>query len=214
MFLPFIDRLKNQLQLPLPGEEAQFLMSPMGRPKLNEINVSVVNPKKSAVLILLYPHQKTIKSTLIVRPQYTGIHSGQVAFPGGKFEDFDRELKYTALRETHEEIGVSPQQVNIIGSLTDVYISPSNFLVTPFVGFAEKKPDFTPNTQEVEKIVSYDVIDFSRKTSYIQKNIRLSMGFDIMAPCYEMKGLTIWGATAMMISEFNTIIEDIKKTSL
>lgn len=209
MFLNFIDALDSRLKKPLPGEDVQYLMSPAGRLKLKDIDLS--KTQKSAVLVLLFPHKDTIESTLIVRPQYNGVHSGQVAFPGGKFENEDIHLKNTALRETHEEIGVNPNTVNIIGNLTDVYINPSNFLVTPFVGYTPQKPDFIPNIKEVDKIITFDVINFENKTIQTQKPIKLSMGFEINAPCYEMNDLTVWGATAMMICEFNNIVNSVKK---
>jgi 8-oxo-dGTP pyrophosphatase MutT (NUDIX family) len=214
MFSPFIQQLKYQLQQPLPGEDIQHQMSPIGRPKLKDFSNKEYNPKKSAVLILLFPHEQTIESTLIVRPLYDGVHSGQVAFPGGKYEEGDVHLQHTALRETHEEIGVAPHNIEIIGSLTEVYISPSNFLVTPFVGFTPKKPQFNPSPKEVDKIVTYDIINFGKTAIKTEKPIKLSMGFEIIAPCYEIEDITVWGATAMMISEFDNIIEEIKRTTI
>ena len=210
MFVRFITQLKYRLQQPLPGEDAQFMMVPFGRPKLKDIPMDIYNPKKSAVLILLFPHEGTIKTVFIVRPVYDGVHSGQVAFPGGKFDEGDMDLKQTALRETHEEIGVTPEKIEIIGNLTDVYINPSNFLVTPYIGYINEHPQFIPDRHEVEKVVTYDVLQLGNSTIKSEKLIQLSGGFEIKTPYYDVEGLTVWGATAMMISELNEVIKDIK----
>ena len=133
MFRNFLDCLKKRFKIELPGEEAQFSMAPFSRERIREIPKQNYSPKLSAVLILLFPHNNSINTVLIQRPEYAGIHSGQIAFPGGKFEDDDIELSRTALRETSEEIGIITENIEIIGSLTDIYITPSNFLVRPFV---------------------------------------------------------------------------------
>jgi len=133
-----------------------------------------------------------------------------VAFPGGKFDESDIDLKHTALRETHEEIGVRPEKIEIIGNLTDVYITPSNFLVTPYIGYINEHPQFIPDQHEVEKVVTYDVLQLGNSAIRSEKLITLSGGFEIKTPYYDVEGLTVWGATAMMISELNTIIADIK----
>jgi len=210
MFVSFITQLKYRLQQPLPGEDAQFMMVPFGRPKLKDVPMDTYNPKKSAVLILLFPHEETIKTVFIVRPVYDGVHSGQVAFPGGKFDEGDIDLKQTALRETYEEIGVAPEKIEIIGNLTDVYINPSNFLVTPYIGYINEHPLFIPDPYEVEKVVTYDVLQLGNSAIRSEKLIMLSGGFEIKTPYYDVEGLTIWGATAMMISELNEIIKDVK----
>ena len=214
MFVQFIEQLKIRLQQPLPGEEAQYEMSPAGRTKIKDLSFKLFKPKKSAVLILLFPHEENIKTVFIVRPVYNGVHSGQIAFPGGKFDKSDINLKQTALRETHEEIGVPSNNIEIIGNLTDVYINPSNFLVTPFIGYTPEKPNFIPNTQEVEKILTYDVFNLSNPAIKSQKKIKLSLGFEIMAPYYDLEVSTLWGATAMMVSELNKIIEEAKDITL
>jgi len=210
MFISFINQLRNRLQQPLPGEDVQFKMSPVGRSKLKDISIDTYNPKKSAVLILLYPSKEIIKTVFIVRPVYQGVHSGQVAFPGGKFDEIDLDLKQTALRETHEEIGIKPESIQVIGNLTNVYISPSNFLVTPYIGYINKQPEFIPDKREVGQILTYNLLELNNSAIKSEKLIKLSLGFKIKAPYYDIAGHTVWGATAMIISELNAIIEDIK----
>lgn len=206
----FIERLNNRLQKALPGEEKQFLMAPLSRQRIKDIPPETYNPKKSAVLILLFPLNNSIRTVLIQRPDYEGVHSGQVAFPGGKFEEEDEELVTTALRETAEEIGVKDDEIKILGKLTELYISPSNYLVTPFVGYLNKIPAFNPNELEVRKIIVVDLDLLSDISIQGIKTIQHSNGKKIKTPCYEVEGLIVWGATAMIISELNAVVAESK----
>ncbi|MDP1745303.1 MAG: CoA pyrophosphatase [Bacteroidota bacterium] len=210
MFVKFIEQLKVRFQKPLPGEEAQFLMAPFTRQRIQYIDPLSYNPRKSAVLILLFPVEESIHTLLIQRPVYEGVHSGQVAFPGGKFEETDIDLSQTALRETFEEVGAPSDDIEIIGKLTDLYINPSNFLVSPFIGFVSKQPDFIMDAYEVQKIISVDLFNLNDKGIKSEKIITHSNNYKIKTPYYEIEGLTVWGATAMMISELNVIVEEAK----
>ncbi|MES2592134.1 MAG: CoA pyrophosphatase [Bacteroidota bacterium] len=210
MYIKFIKNLKNRLQKPLPGENAQFLMAPVSRQRIQHIDPEKYNPRKSAVLILLFPEGENIHTLLIQRPVYDGVHSGQVAFPGGKFEETDIDLQYTALRETFEEVGVPPESVEIIGRLTDLYIQPSNFLVSPFIGFTKEKPEFILDAYEVQKIITIDLFSLSEEGIVFEKTITHSSGFKIKTPCYEIDELAVWGATAMIISELNQVVRESK----
>lgn len=213
MFVKFIEQLKVRFQKPLPGEEAQFLMTPLLRQRIQHVDPLSYNPRKSAVLILLFPVEESIHTLLIQRPVYDGVHSGQVAFPGGKFEETDTDLSHTALRETFEEVGAPSNDIEIIGKLTDLYINPSNFLVTPYIGFISKHPDFIMDAYEVQKIISVDLFSLNDKGIRSEKTITHSNGYKMKTPYYEIDGLTVWGATAMMISELNVIVEEAKLIS-
>jgi hypothetical protein len=162
-------------------------------------------------MILLFPQDNTIKTLFIERPVYEGVHSGQVGFPGGKYEDDDVDLKQTALRETYEEVGIHPEKIEVIGQLTDLYINPSNFLVSPFIGYTNDIPNFIANEREVKQIVVYNLFDLNNDTLISEKEISVSGGFTLKTPYYEIAGLTVWGATAMMVSELNVVIEESKK---
>lgn len=209
MFRIFIEGLKTRLQRDLPGEDAQFSMAPLSRERISQLPKTTYAPRKSAILILLFPMDKSLCTVLIQRPVYDGVHSGQVAFPGGKYEDSDGELKQTALREAFEEVGILPDQVEILGNLTDVYITPSNFLVSPFVGYMNTPPEFIINSYEVERIITPAVQDLSKEENKGIKSIPHSNGYKIKTPYYEIEGLTIWGATAMIISELNAVLAEI-----
>lgn len=203
---PFIEQLRMRLTEPLPGLDAQLIMVPSQIASLRKNFPVGNNPKKSAVLILLYPFQEGISTVLIERSIYTGIHSGQIAFPGGRAEETDPDLKYTALRETQEEVGISIEEVEIIGSLTDVYIPPSNYLVTPYVGYLPYSPNFLINEREVQKVIQMDVLN-TEKVVKSTKKITYSNGVSLKTPFYDVAGHTIWGATAMMMSEFIVVTE-------
>lgn len=209
----FIEKLRKRLKHPLPGEEHQYKMAPLKRLRMSELAMEKIEPRKSAVLILLFPFENVIKTVLIERPVYEGVHSGQVAFPGGKFEKNDIKLVNTALREAEEEIGIKKDIVNILGNLTDLYIMPSNFLVTPFIGFMESVPVFLPDPREVNKIITIDLELLSDISIRGEKTISHSNGYKIKTPYYSVEGLTVWGATAMIISELNAIVKESKAIS-
>lgn len=198
-----IDALKTDK---LGGLEAQFKMAPELRLKYNEDKIVANKPRKAAVLALFYPNKKNETCFLLTkRASYKGTHSAQISFPGGKIEKTDKNLQETALRETLEEVGVKPSSVEIIRELTDVYIPPSNFLVTPFLGFVDKKPNFILNNEvalEIEGLVSNllkeDTVSTAiLDTSYMKK---------IEVPCFKINNHIVWGATGMMLSEIKELL--------
>ncbi len=211
IFSTFTSNLKKELEKPLPGRAVQLTMSSIR--KIRELfDFSKQNQAvKSSVLILLYPGSTddSIRLVLMLRPTYDGIHSGQISLPGGKYESSDTDLCGTALREAHEEIGIDTHKVNIIGKLSELYIPPSNYLVQPFIGFSEYTPTFNPDRKEVEKIIEISLSDLLNDTNIKRKHILLRNGANIFAPCYIIDGYTIWGATAMILSEFREIAKRI-----
>ena len=202
----FLSDLENQLQKDLPGKKAHDLMASTARKSFNIKPPE--NPRLSAVLIVFYPHQNDIYFPLILRPTYDGVHSGQMGLPGGKKEDHDKSLIHTAIRETHEEIGVFVPETEILGSLTDLYIPPSNMLVTPVSGFSTDHPSFQNDPNEVAELVPVTLQDFQNESNKAVTQIKVQ-NFTFDAPTYQVSGKTIWGATAMIISELLTIIQEI-----
>lgn len=194
-------KLKYRLSLPLPGIEAQLKMAHLER-RLNLSHLKIpVYARMGAVLILLYEENGVVRTCFIERTAYDGVHSGQIAFPGGKKEP-DETLEQTALREAEEEIGVNRADIHVLGQLTELYIPPSNFLVHPFVGAIAYKPVFMPEPAEVAEVVEINVDDLGDARFRGEKKITLSSGNTVQTPFYELGGKTVWGATAMIISEF------------
>lgn len=187
----------------LPGIDAQLRMAPVHRQDEIRKMAMAGEPLKSSVLFLIYPlNDGEAGTVLIQRPKYDGVHGGQISFPGGGFEQGDETLMYTALREAHEEVNVDPESVEVLGKLTDLYIPPSNHLVSPYVALAEKRPSFKPDPKEVETIIELPLSLFFNQEVLQTTPISLSDGRTLMCPCYLTNGHVVWGATAMMISEF------------
>lgn len=192
----------------LSGMEAHLRMAPELRHK--DIKSRGLGRKavRSSVLMLFYPSESGLPSIVFIqRSLYDGVHSGQISFPGGRYEKGDPDLKYTALRETHEEIGVSPDMVQVVGKLTDLYIPPSNYLVSPYVAIAEKRPSFSADPREVAEIIEVDLNLFLQKENCVTTSITVNEGYKIQTPCFSINGHIIWGATAMIISEFLSMLE-------
>ena len=151
-FTTFIENFSLQLQKPLPGQDAHDKMASESRLKLKMPSPNE-RTRESAVLILFYPSKNQIFIPLILRPQYDGVHGGQMAFPGGRAEKEDENLVRTAMREAQEEIGVRLTDIKVIGQLTKLYIPPSNFFVQPVIGFMNHRPNFYPDAREVDKVM-------------------------------------------------------------
>lgn len=210
MLNEFTERLKVHLKNDLPGFDAHKIMSPANRINHKDyIKVVEEKAKKSAVLITLFQEENLIKSVFIKRTDYKGVHSGQISFPGGKFEDTDLTYENTAKRETLEEIGIEPEKIQIIGSLSKIYIPPSNFLVTPFIGFLNEIPNFKPDPKEVHQVISFQ-LDILLSESIIgnKKFTASATGLTIEAPYFSIEGNEVWGATAMILSELKQIIRN------
>jgi 8-oxo-dGTP pyrophosphatase MutT (NUDIX family) len=209
-FNKHMENIRFLLSLPLPGEKAQFLMEPSSRKIELQKQIKRNLPQISSILILLYPHQNKLKTIMIKRPIYDGVHSGQISFPGGKFEKQDLNLVDTALRESWEEIGIPKKSVNILGSITELYIPPSNFNVLPVIGYTNKRPEFKISKIEVDKILEINIEDFLNKKNIRQKEILSHNNIRLSVPCYFIQDEIIWGASAMILSEF---IEILKKNT-
>ena len=206
MFNILSDQLKQALQQSLPGETAQNLMSPPYRVPTKEYLKSNPNPKKSSVLILIYPKNSLPHFVLTLRHDYNGAHSGQVSFPGGKIEKRDLTLEATALRETEEEIGVDSAYINVIGKLTGLYIPVSGYWVNPFVGFCNQNPTFNINTKEVKQLIEVPINEIVKNDIISTYNFTLRDNTKVEVPCYKINGHIVWGATAMMLAELREIL--------
>ncbi len=191
----------------VPGESSHFIMAPEIRMReLNMLKIEERNPRNAAVMMLFYPIETKMHIVLILRPNYEGVHSGQIALPGGKAETFDLNFTETALRETQEEVGVVMSSVSILKSLTRVYIPPSNFWVHPFLGFTEKRPEFVLQKEEVAKVIEVPLSELLNDTNVTSQMLSTSYATNIEVPSFSLEGYTVWGATAMMLSELKMFL--------
>ncbi len=198
-----IQRLKKRLSGSLPGFSSQIKMAPEHREmELMMLDYQKYNPKLSAVIILLYYEKSSLKIVFIRRSIYVGMHSGQIAFPGGRYEDFDGDLCETAQREMEEEIGVSRGDYKILGQLSDLYLPPSNFLLRAFVAYADKEPKFIIDKREVQEVLVFDFEQFKQSNVIKQRDFKAYNSTKLIkAPYYAIDGNVIWGASAMLMSE-------------
>jgi len=210
-FHKFTNHLKSSFKESLPGLNAQLALAPSTRKEEIRRRVKAENARLSAVLVFFYPVNGKTKLVFIKRPVDQSVHSGQIAFPGGRVEKEDKNLVATALREANEEVNIIPENVEIIGALTKLHIPPSNFDVFPIVGFSTERPDFIGN-DEVDKILEVDVDELLNPITKTTKTIHHRLGKLVDVPCYFIENEIIWGATAMMVGELLEVIRKTEKT--
>ena len=202
------EKLIDRLKLPLPGGDAHepFRALPVGdvRPLFNH----KLPPKPGGVIILLYEEGGEIKFPLTKRAEYNGAHSGQISLPGGKAEPGE-DVVQTALRECHEEIGIPESSIKVVGKLSDFFVMPSNFIVTPVVAALSGTPVFQPDSYEVVKVLRHSIRDLVRDDAMKQKEILAAGRYKMIAPHFEIEGEIVWGATAMMLNEFRLILKEV-----
>lgn len=199
--------IKLLLQGDLPGEKAQLEMFTLGRKGNADVLEKNGDFRESAVALVLFEEQETLKSILLQRPNYNGYHSNQIALPGGKRETFDTDLQQTALRECMEETGLLAPYFEPLGKLSHLYIPVSKFKVQPYVFFYHQPPIFHPDQREVADLFTFPIglllKDEYRKT----KRIRLQNGLYLNdVPCFSIKSHTVWGATAIVLNEFRHLL--------
>ncbi len=200
------ETLRQKLVGKLPGEAAQRRMASSVR-KMRMPDKPNETTRQGAVCILLYPKGNMWHMPLIVRPEYDGAHSGQVALPGGRIEETDADVTAAALREMWEEIGIVPRQVEVLGLLTPLFVFASNFMVQPVVAVMSETPVFLPDSREVAQILEVPLADLLDENRQAEKEITVR-GIHIQAPYFDLQGQTVWGATAMMLSELAAILNE------
>ena len=204
-----INFLHDRLTRGLPGRQAQVEMAPE---PVSGGNQREMNPPKdvhhSSVLVLLFPNEEQeLELTLTLRSNDID-HGGQISFPGGRAEKGESSTE-TALREAKEEIGVDPQTVTIIGQLSDLYVSNSNNLVTPIVGYLDKRPSFTINPREVEEVFAVELQSLLHKKNLTVEDWNLHT-YTYRVPYWDVHRVPLWGATAMMLNELLEITREFK----
>ncbi|MEZ4878555.1 MAG: CoA pyrophosphatase [Chitinophagales bacterium] len=208
-FISFCSAFEASFKKQIPGKKGQQPLKPYLKISKNLPSPKGIHAKKAAVMALLIERQNEPHIVLIERSSYDGVHSKQIAFPGGKVEMNDASYLDAALRETKEEIGIEKQAITVIGSLTEVYVLASNFLVFPFVGYINQPVNYIKDTNEVNEILEIPISDFLQPKLIKEKQMKSAFGLNLMAPYYDIQNKIIWGATAMMLSEISFIVKNI-----
>lgn len=207
--LSFLNSLSARLNDQLPAHDAHRKIMSHRKP-IEHLEDTLKSARQSAILIFIYPHEAELRTVFIKRASYKGVHSGQIAFPGGKVEQEDRSLVHTALREAEEEVAIPRQVVSTLGSLSPLYVPPSNFLINPFVGFGEERPNFIPQPSEVEAILEAPLVNFVGDQGLKDVTVTLNDGQRLKVKGFQLEDQIIWGATAMILKEFSEILEEVR----
>ena len=206
---PFIQTIQERFDVPLPGREAQYKMAFAHR--VEELQGRLNPPddaKIGCILLSLWESDGAWHTALIRRTENPrDRHSGQISFPGGRHDLSDTSFAHTALREAQEEIGVDPEQVRILGRLTELYIPVSNFSVYPFVGLLSAPPIFQLQPGEVEQVFTVP-LPLLQDPSF-RSTADVMVGGQLLVrevPCFMIEDRPVWGATAMILSEFLALV--------
>ena len=200
----------------LNSKTSQIKLAPSFRKEFIKLNNNkLLSSKKAAVIAALYEDDDKVRLILILRNTYNGVHSNQIGFPGGRVEVYDKTLFDTAIRETHEEIGVRVQKNELIRELQEIYIPPSNFNVYPFLVILNHPPSFVKDDKEVKEIITID-LESLLSCKITQTDIPIPAKLnelitqnDVEVPTFKLAGYNVWGATAMMLSEIKDLINDV-----
>ena len=203
--------LRFALSHSLPGEKAHCLLLPPGR-KLKPVT-SDTSVYQSGVLLTLFPDNGQLFTCFIRRPETMKNHAGQISFPGGRQEDHDPDLIATALRESQEEVGLIPAEIDILGRLSPLYVPVSNFFISPVVGWSESKPNFQINHTEVDDLILVPIKELLAPDAIQTTQIETRNG-PWEVPCFRFNGHIIWGATAMIFSEFREVLKQMPVRTL
>lgn len=198
--------LFEKLQTELPGFSAHSKMLPPGR-RLKALEDEVLQVRLSSVLVLLYEESGKLYTCLTRRPSTMKHHPGQISFPGGKVEKEDVTAEMTALREANEEVGICPDDIEILGKLSDLYVEVSRFSIQPYVAWSNFKPDFVLNYGEVEQLILFPVSEFVINEVITETELETVTG-NLRVKYYPYDGEIIWGATAMILSELIEILKN------
>ncbi|WP_129630561.1 NUDIX hydrolase [Candidatus Oscillochloris fontis] len=159
-----------------------------------------VVPRRAAALILLFPQDDHLHLPLTLRTSHLPTHRGQVSLPGGAIDPGDASAEAAALREAHEELGIDPGMVEVLGCLSSFYIPPSNFMLTPVVGLCAQAPTLQPHPGEVELAFTVALDQLLDPATVVVEEWQMQ-GVPVRVPYFALAGQKVWGATAIALSE-------------
>jgi len=168
---------------------------------------TLVDPEltPAGVMVLMYAVDGRYRVLLNVRSDTVEEHKGEISFPGGRRDEGDETLLDTALRETHEEMGIRPEDVEVLGELDDQTTN-SNYAISPFVGTIPSPYPFKVNEREVAKIIEVPVSALLDGYG-IRDEVRMVDGQPVSSPLYSYEGHLIFGATAKVLSRFLELLD-------
>jgi 8-oxo-dGTP pyrophosphatase MutT (NUDIX family) len=206
------DVLSSRLEQPLPGHEAHETMAPRYSARQEALSIRDKECREAGVLALLLPRPEDAPAVVLtVRRQDLSDHAGQISFPGGRREGAET-LAETALREANEEVALNPESVTLLGTLTPLYIPPSNFCVHPQVGVVAHDPALTPTDREVKRVLRVPLSRLLDPETRVVEPWTLH-GTTVEVPYYDVEAHTVWGATAMMLAELLAVVQEIVDTA-
>jgi 8-oxo-dGTP pyrophosphatase MutT (NUDIX family) len=175
------------------------------------MDVSSLRP--AAALLLIYPLDDAWHVPLTVRGSSLRHHTGQVSLPGGRL-DLGETVEAAALREAHEEVGVVPTEVEVLGRLTSLPVYVSGHLLHPVVGFSQERPKFTLASHEVERLIEVPIALLREPERVLwEERTRILPPPGVMnVPYFDVLEGRVWGATAMVLAEFVALVEDLEKS--
>nr|MBN1230060.1 CoA pyrophosphatase [Anaerolineae bacterium] len=197
---PTLEDVRRALALPdFDHLSAWRLMAPTARP-LKRPPENSGTARRAGVILLLFPVDLRLRFFLTRRTDTVASHKGQISLPGGAKDPDDATLEETALREICEELGIRPVDITVIGSLTSLYVPVSDFEIYPFVGIVDSRPAVHPQPGEVAEVLEAG-LDTLLDDRCKARECWVRDGVELDVPCYRLNGHTVWGATAIILSE-------------
>ena len=210
-FDDFIRIIPKVKETKIDSNLSHLKMAPPFRKHLLELTkTNYYNSKKAGVNILFHPNNNKVYFTLILRNEYKGVHSNQIGLPGGRFENKDKDIFQTALRETNEEIGVNSNKITLIKKLNNIYVPPSNYDIFPFMVYTDDKVEFIIDKNEVQEVINIEIDQLINSEIVKTKASQISnRQIDALVPAYKLGEHYVWGATAMILSEVKDIFTSV-----
>jgi len=202
-----LEDVRCALAQPKPGLAAQLRMATRPHRRPNEPAPGHA-PRQGAVLLLLYWEQGQLYFVLTQRTYTVANHKGQISFPGGAWEAGDASLAETAIREAEEELGISLDDAELLGDLTSLYISPSNYRIYPYVAYVARRPEYHPCADEVAALLEAPLRGLL-DPSWRRTETWCLRGEQVKVPFFLVNGHKVWGATVMVLSELATMLESV-----